>query len=158
MPYSVTIGTWSNMRRVKRKSNEGLNKIMKDIKIKLSLLWVARMLSGLQGDSTRLHDPMALNDLLAGTSAVQVTNELLVAMSVMFAVPIFMCFLSLTLKDNANRWANRVIGIAFAAFDLVFLGMALFVWRPFGYETVWSIVYPTFTVLIVWYAWRWPKQ
>jgi hypothetical protein len=131
---------------------------MRDVKIKLSILWIARMLSGLQGDSTRLHDPVALRDLLAGTSAVRVTNELLLVMSVVFAVPIFMCFLSLTLKDRANRWANRGIGIAFAAFDLVFLGLALFVWRPFGYETVWSIVYPTFTALIVWYAWRWPKQ
>lgn len=131
---------------------------MKDVKIKLSVLWVARMLSGLQGDSTRLHDPVALKDLIAGTSAVRITNELLVVMSVIFAVPVFMCFLSLTLKDKANRWANRGVGIAFAAFDLVFLGLALFQWGDFGYETIWSFVYPTFTLLIVWYAWRWPTH
>ncbi len=87
---------------------------MKDVKIKLSALWAARMLSGLQGDSTRLHDPVALKALLAGTSAVRVTNELLLAMSVVFAVPILMSVLSLTLKDKPNRWANRSIGIFFA--------------------------------------------
>ncbi|HEX6303894.1 MAG TPA: hypothetical protein VFZ76_06875 [Anaerolineales bacterium] len=38
------------------------------MKIKLSVLWVARMLSGLQGNSTRLHDLVALRDLVAGTS------------------------------------------------------------------------------------------
>ena len=103
---------------------------MEDVKIKLSALWAARMLSGLQGDSTRLHDPTALKELVAGTSAVPVTNELLLAMSIIFAVPIFMSFLSLTLKDKANRRVNRSIGIFFAAFDLIFLGLALFLW-PF---------------------------
>lgn len=130
---------------------------MKDVKIKLSALWAARMLSGLQGDSTRLHDPVALKDLIAGTTAVPVTNELLIVMSIIFVVPIFMSFLSLTLKDKANRLANRSIGIFFVVFDLTFLGMALFIW-PFSYETIWSLVYPVFTALIVWYAWKWPEQ
>jgi hypothetical protein len=115
------------------------------------------MLSGLQGDSTRLHDPVALKALLAGTSAVRVTNELLLAMSMIFAVPILMSVLSLTLKDKPNRWANRSIGIFFVAFDLIFLGLVLFQ-GSFSYETFWSFVYPVFTALVVWYAWKWPKQ
>jgi len=97
-----------------------------------------------------------MKDIMAGTSAVRVTNELLLTMSVIFAVPIFMSFLSLTLKDKANRWANRVLGLLFALFDLVFL--VVYARGPFGYETVWALVYPTFTVLVVWYSWRWPKQ
>jgi hypothetical protein len=130
---------------------------MKDVKIKLSALWAARMLSGLQGDSTRLHDPAALKEIVAGTSAVPITNELLLLMSIIFAVPILMSFLSLTLKDKVNRWANRSIGIFFALFDLVFLGLALFLWPFSAYETFWSIIYLVFTALVVWYAWTWPK-
>ena len=129
-----------------------------DVRIILSALWVARMLSGLQGDSTRLHDPVALKELLAGTSDVPVTNELLLVMSIIFVVPIIMSFLSLTLNDKANRWANRIIGIFFAAFDLVFLGLSLFLWSFSAYETFWSIIYLVFTALVVWYAWKWPKQ
>lgn len=128
-----------------------------DIRLKLSALWAARMLSGLQGDSTRLSDPVAMKKILAGTFTVPVTRELLVTMSVIFAVPIFMSFLSLTLKDKANRWANRVIGLFFALLDLAFLGWMLFI-GAVGYETVWSFVYLTFTGLIAWYAWRWPEQ
>ena len=131
---------------------------MKEVKIKLAVLWTARMLSGLQGDSTRLHDPVALKELVAGTSAVPVTNELLLAMSIIFAIPIFMSFLSLTLKDKVNRWANRGIGVFFAAFDLIFLGLSLLLWPFSAYETFWSIVYLVFTALVVWYAWKWPKQ
>jgi predicted membrane protein len=131
---------------------------MKDVKVKLSALWAARMLSGLQGDSTRLHDPVALKEIVAGTSAVQVTNQLLLVMSIIFAVPILMSFLSLTLKDKANRYANRSMGIFFALFDLVFLGLSLFLWPFSAYETFWSIVYLVFTTLVVWYAWTWPKK
>ncbi|MFC1799426.1 DUF6326 family protein [Candidatus Eisenbacteria bacterium] len=129
-----------------------------DVRIILSALWAARMLSGLQGDSTRLHDPVALKELVAGTSAVPVTNALLLVMSVIFAVPILMSFLSLTLKENANRWANRSIGIIFAAFDLAFLGMALFLWPFSAYEIFWSVMYLVFTILVVRYAWKWPRQ
>ncbi len=130
---------------------------MKDVKIKLSALWAARMLSGLQGDSTRLHDPVALKELTSGTSAVRITNELLLIMSIIFVVPIFMSFLSLTLKDKANCWANRSIGIFFVTFDFIFLGLALFLWPFSAYEIFWSIAYLVFTALIVWYAWRWPQ-
>ena len=129
-----------------------------DTKVKLSALWVARMLSGLQGDSTRLHDPVALQSIIGETGDMVISNELLLIMSVIFVVPIFMSFLSLTLKYPAVRRVNLTIGIFFAVFDLVFLGLALFLWRSTGYEIVWSIAYLVFTTLVVWYAWKWPKQ
>lgn len=131
---------------------------MREVRLKLSALWAARMLSGLQGDSTRLHDPAALRELVEGTSAVQVTSELLFLMSVVFAIPILMVILSLTLRDQANRWVNRIVGIAFAVFDVVFLGLTLFLWEFSAYETLWSFMYVVFTVLVVWYAWKWPRH
>ncbi len=139
-------------------ANKKPAKMRIDVRIILSALWAARMLSGLQGDSTRFHDPAALKELLAGSSTVPVTQGLLLVMSILFAVPIMMSFLSLTLKDKANRWANRSLGIFFALFDLVFLGLVLFVWPFSAYETVWSFVYFVFTASVVWYAWKWPQQ
>ncbi len=136
-------------------SNQKTARIMLDVRIILSALWAARMLSGIQGDAFRLSDPVALQSLIANTGDVVASSELLLVMSIIFVVPILMSFLSLTLKDKANRWANRSIGIFFAAFDLVFLGLALFVWRSAGYEIVWSFAYLVFTSLIVWYAWKW---
>jgi hypothetical protein len=132
--------------------------IMLDVRIILAALWVARMLSGIQGDTFRLSDPVALQSLIANTGAVVASRELLLVMSIIFVVPIFMSVLTLTLKYPVIRWANRIIGIFFALFDLVFLVLALFVWRSAGYEIVWSIAYLVFTILIVWYAWKLPKQ
>jgi hypothetical protein len=139
-------------------TNKKTARIMVDVKIILSALWAARMLSGLQGDSTRLSDPAVLQEMVAGATDVLVTNELLLVMSIIMAVPIFMSFLTLTLKDKANRWANLSIGIFFVAFDLIFLGLTLFLWKFTAYETFWSIIYLVFTALVVWYAWKWPKQ
>ena len=139
-------------------TNKKTARIMVDVRIILSALWAARMLSGLQGDSTRLQDPVALEEIIAGTGAVLVTNELLLVMSIIFVVPIFMSFLTLTLKYPVIRWANLIIGIFFAAFDLIFLSLALFLWQSTAYEIVWSIGYLVFTALVVWYAWKWPKQ
>jgi hypothetical protein len=129
-----------------------------DVKLKLSALWAARMLSGLQGDSTRLHDPVALRNLLEGTSGVQVTNGLLFIMSLIFVLPILMVVLSLTLPGRANRRANLSLGIAFAAFDLIFLAMTLFTWEFSAYEALWSVMYVVFTGLVVWYAWKWTGE
>ena len=84
---------------------------MEKARIILSALWAARMLSGLQGDSIRLSDPVALEEIITGTGAVLVTNELLLVMSIIMAVPIFMSFLTLTLKYPVIRWANLIIGI-----------------------------------------------
>jgi hypothetical protein len=128
---------------------------MEEVKIKLSALWAARMLSGLQGDVVRFMGPGKLEEFIEGTSGMTITNELLLVMSIIFMVPIFMSFLSLTLKDKANRWANRIIGIFFVVFDLGFL---IIFWEPPAYEIFWGFVYLVFTALVVWYAWKWPKQ
>jgi hypothetical protein len=136
-------------------TNKEAARNLPDVRIIIAVLWVARMLSSLNGDTYRLSDPVALKASLANTAPVVASSELLVVMSIIFVVPIFMSFLTLTLKNPAIRWANRIIGIFFAAFDLVFLGLALFVWRSAGYEIVWSIAYLVCTTLVVWYAWKW---
>ena len=138
--------------------NKTPTRIMVDVRIILSALWAARMLSGLQGDVVRFMAPGMLEEMITGVTDVPVTNELLVVMSIIFVVPIFMSFLSLTLKDKANRWANRSIGIFFVAFDLIFLSLSLFVFQIVAYEIIWGIVYLVFTALVVWYAWKWPTQ
>ena len=136
-------------------TNKKTARIVVDVKITLSALWAARMLSGLQGDVMRFMGPGKLEEFIEGTSGVTITNELLLVMSIIFVVPIFMSFLSLTLKDKVNRWANRSIGIFFVVFDL---GFCILFFGPPAYEIFWNFVYLVFTALIVWYAWKWPKQ
>ena len=130
---------------------------MEDVKIILSALWVAKMLSAFLGDVLRFTDPGVMEQVWSGESLIPLTQEMLLLMAIIMVIPIFMVFLSLTLKNKANRWANMSIGIFFVGFDLIFLISLL----PYGspaYEIFLGIVYLVFTALIVWYAWKWPKQ
>jgi hypothetical protein len=75
-------------------------------------------------------------------------------MSTIFVVPIFMSFLTLTLKSPVSRWANRIIGTFNAMIILAFWGNALVSRLP-GYEIVWYTAQLVFALLVVWYAWKW---
>lgn len=127
-----------------------------DVRIILSGLWIARALCGLQGDSTRFHDPVALNNLIDNTSDIPVTNMLLLVLSVILSLPIIMSVLSLTLKPKVNRGVNLGTGIFFVIFELFFL---VFVYSHGAvYEIFWGIGYFIFAFLVVLYAWKWPKR
>jgi hypothetical protein len=127
-----------------------------DVRIILAVLWIAGMLSSLNGDTYRLHDPVALKASLANTGPIVVSSELLLVTSIIFVVPIFMSVLTLTLKYPVSRWANRILGILYAMIILAFWVLA-FVLRSAGYEIVWSTAQLVFALLVVWYAWKWPK-
>jgi uncharacterized membrane protein HdeD (DUF308 family) len=130
---------------------------MENVKIKLSALWAARMLSGFLGDVLRFTDPGVMEQVWAGESLIPLSQGMLLLMSIIMVVPIFMVFLSLTLKYKANRWANIIIGTFFVVFDLIFL-ISLFPHGSPAYEIFLGIVYLVFTALVVWNAWKWPKQ
>ena len=74
-------------------------------------------------------------------------------MHVLWLIPLTMAFLSLTLKDSANRWASIIVGIVWAAIGILDLGETLIQ----GWLTL-ALVGVSKTVaaaLIVWYAYKW---
>ena len=68
-------------------------------------------------------------------------------------IPSLMVFLSLALPAKANRWTNIIVGILYI---FVMLGSAIGV--SWFYYIFGSIVEVVLFLLIVWYAWKWPKQ
>ena len=127
-----------------------------DVRIVLAVLWVAGMLSSLNGDTYRLSDPVALKLLIANTGAMVVSRELLLVMSMIFVGHIFMGVLTLILKYHVSHWANRIVGILYAVIILAFWVLG-FILKSASYEFVWSTAQLVFALLIVWYAWKWPK-
>jgi hypothetical protein len=130
---------------------------MLDVRIILAVLWVAGMLSSLNGDTYRLHDSVELKSYLANASSIKITPELLLVMSIIFVVPIFMSVLTLMLKYPLSRLANRIVGILYALIILGFWVLGLVLRSP-GYQIVWATAQLVFALLVVWYAWKWPKQ
>ena len=125
---------------------------MENIKIKLSALWAARVLAGVQGDVLRFLSEGFISDLLDGTTDVDITNELILGLGMLLSLPIIMTYLSVALETKWNRRLNLGLGTFFALFDLAFLLMIL---GDPAFEIYYGFLYFVFTALVAWNAWNW---
>ena len=126
--------------------------ITTDIKALLSTLWIFVLLNIIFRDIHEFVKPGFLEEVMAGTvNGVEITEGLMVVGWMMAEIPISMVLFSRVLKYQVNRWANIVMGTLTIAFvvsngagdlDDVFFAAAEFV----------------ALALIVWHAWKWPKQ
>jgi len=123
---------------------------MDEIKIKLSGIWIALMLTYLLGDVLRIFS----GDFSAGAiGEMQVSQGMYLGLAIIMVIPILMVFLSLTLKHKANRWANIGVAIFFFLFNAV--GLPTY---PAFYDQFLIVVGLVFNGLTVWYAWKWSEQ
>ncbi|GAI16800.1 unnamed protein product [marine sediment metagenome] len=120
---------------------------MEDVKITLSGLWIALMLTYFLGDVLRIFS----GDFKAGEiGGIQISQKMYLGMAILMVIPIVMVFLSLTLKYPLNRWANIIVAIFFFLFNII--GLPTY---PGAYDKFLIIVGLGFNVLTVWYAWKW---
>ena len=125
------------------------------VKIILSALWVARMLTGFVGDVLKFYEPGMVEQILIGeVDGMPLNQGFRLAAAIMFVLPVFMVYLSLTLPDKANRWANIIVALPFFALNLI----GELPTYEYAYRTFLVIVEMVFLALIVWYAWKLPKQ
>lgn len=126
-----------------------------NIKIRLSLLWVAVTLCYLYGDYFELYVPQKAAGLISGENLLNSPAKLFAA-SVLLAIPAIMVILSVTLKPRVNRSLNIIVGLFFTAIMLLIAFTSLTPWRAF--YVFLAIVESIITALIVWQAWKWPKS
>lgn len=120
---------------------------MVDVQIKLSGLWVALMLTYLLGDVLRIFS----GDFKAGEiGGMKMSQGMWLGIAVLMVIPVVMVFLSLTLNDPVNRWANIIVAIFFFVFNLI--GLPTY---PSAYDKFLILVGLVFNALTVWYAWKW---
>jgi len=125
-----------------------------NVKIKLAALWVAVNLLYLYVDVYSFFRPGIIEDAIAGKVwEFQITQVWLLGVIILMTIPSLMVFLSLTLSAKANRWANIIVGI----FEIVFVVSGV-IGESWVYYIFASIVEVVLLLLIVRYAWKWPKQ
>ena len=125
-----------------------------NVKIKLAALWVAVNLLFLYVDIYSFFRPGIIEDALAGKVwEFQITQVWLLGVIILMTIPSLMVFLSLTLPAKANRWTNIIVGI----FEIAFVVVPA-IGESWAYYIFASIVEVVLLLLIVWYAWKWPKQ
>ena len=106
------------------------------VKLKLAALWTATMFLFACGK-------------IAG---IEVTQAFLLAASVYVAIPSVMVFLSLALRPHVSRWTNLAVG---ALYVLTIIASAI--GESWVYSIFLSILGVALVLLIVWFAWNWPR-
>jgi len=124
-----------------------------NIKTKLAGLWVILMFFYLYNDVFSLFQPGNIEKIIAGE--IEMNQALLLGAAILMAIPSLMVFLSLTMKAKANRWANIIAGIFLAG---VLLTTTLVPGELWAYYALYMIIEGVLIALIIWYAWKWPKQ
>jgi hypothetical protein len=139
---------YRSKKEIKMNTKKETARKLPDVRIILAVLWVAGMLSSLNGDTYRLS---------AMTKPLGVSSELLSVFAVVLVGHVFMSGLTLTLKSSVSRWANRIIGIFYAMIIFCFWVNAFVSQLP-GYEIVWATAQLVFALMVVWYAWKWTNS
>jgi hypothetical protein len=124
------------------------------VKLKLAALWAATMFLFAYGDLFTLYRADKVREILGGEIAgIDVTGAFLLAVSVYVAIPSVMVFLSLALRPSASRWTNLAVGAVYA---LTIVASA--VGEGWAYSIFLSVLEVALVLLIVWFAWNWPRR
>jgi Family of unknown function (DUF6326) len=120
---------------------------MVDVRVTLSGLWVAVMLTYLLGDSLRVFAGQFVAGEIQGKP---VSQGMWVLIAALMLIPIIMLVLCLTLPYPAIRWVTLVAAAFLVVFNLAGL--------PYegAFDNFLIVVSLVFCGLIVWYARTWP--
>ena len=120
---------------------------MEDIRLILSGLWIALMLTYLLGDVLRVY----AGDFTAGKMGnMKISQAMMLFMAMLMLIPILMVILSLILGYPLIRWVTIIAAIFMFGFNIVGLP---------GYQGWYDkfliAVGLIFNILTIWYAWFW---
>lgn len=126
-----------------------------NIKIKLAALWASVTFCYLYGDYFELYTPGKIDSLLTGKNILDSPTKVLIA-SMILAISSIMVAASILLKPKINRILNIIFGLFFTLM-MVFIGInSMTEW--YSFYVFLAFVESVLTFLIVWYAFKWPKQ
>jgi len=123
-------------------------------KTRIAVLWVFMAVAMSAHSSFAAMVPDGLDKIISEMEAAGA--GMWVFMACFWLVPLWLAFLSMTLRDSANRWVNFVLGIIFTLLNIWHLIEHLAEPSVQQILIVGSTV--VVTALIAWYAWKWPKE
>ena len=120
---------------------------MENMKVTLSIIWIAVMLTYLLGDVIRI---FAGDVILGEIDGAKFTQGMGLGIAALMVTPILMVVLSLALPQNVNRWANIIVAVLWFLFNLAGI-------RGYAghYDKFLLAVSMVFNVITVWFAWKW---
>ena len=132
-------------------------------KIRIVVLWV------IAAEAYSAHmimvtiDPVSMKKMLEWGATIDAGGWLFAA--IYWLIPLWLAFVTITVKGSSNRWANFVLGIIATLLNIYHFfmcGVPLVQPVLFSEPTAHHILLlgsaVVATALITWYAWKWPKQ
>jgi hypothetical protein len=102
-----------------------------------------------------LYVPHKVRGLISGNNLLNSPAKLFAA-TVLLAIPALMVFISIILKPQINRLLNIFFGTVYSAIMILIAFTSLTEWRAF--YVFLAIVESIITILIICYAWTWPRE
>jgi Family of unknown function (DUF6326) len=134
------------------------SRVLEDVRIgvrlKISALWIATLFLFAYGDIFGLLKPGRIEEVMGGEiSGIKITEVFLFAVSVYIAIASVMVFLTLVLRPSVVRWTNIVLPVPY-----IVSIVASAIGETSAYFVFLSIVESALLLLIIWYAWTWPRR
>ncbi len=141
-------------RRGVTSSSSTLEDVRVGVRLKISALWIAMLFLFAYGDIVGFFNPGQIEEVISGEiSGIEITQVFLLAVSVYIAIASVMIFLSLVLRPTVCRWTNIVLAILYSV-SIV----ASAIGETDAYYLFLSTAEIAMLLLIVRYAWTWPRQ
>lgn len=126
-----------------------------NIKLRLSALWTSLMALYVYGDYFELYVPGKIEKLINVEDKLD-SPTLLLAASILIAIPAVMIALSILLKPKINRLLNIIFGVLLTLIVLLVGSVSLSEW--YSFYVLYAFLEAIITISIVWSAWKWPKE
>ncbi|KFF11460.1 DUF6326 family protein [Flavobacterium hydatis] len=126
-----------------------------NVRIKLSALWASVMFCYIYGDYFSLYVPNKIQGFVSGDNILDNPVKLFAA-TILMVIPSLMIFLSILLKPKLARLLNIIFGIIYTAIMLLIAATTIAPWWAF--YVFLALVESVITILIVWQAYKWPRQ
>ena len=131
-----------------------LEDIKVNVKLKLAALWASFMFLYIYVDYFALYMPGKIEGILAGKVFVFDITYVFITIAMTFVIiPVLMIFLSVVLPAKVNRWTNIIVATVFIPYMLFNLAGEAWVHMYLA-----AAVEVVLLLLIISYAWKWPKQ
>lgn len=135
-------------------SQKALEDIKVNVKLKLAALWASLMFLYIYVDYFGLYKPGYIEGLIAGKVwKFEISQAFLLVGLASVTIPALMIFLSVALSAKLNRWTNIIVAAVYIPFTLFNLAG-----EDWNYMTFGAVVEVVLLLLIICYAWNWPKR
>ena len=127
-----------------------------NLKTRILVLWVFMAASITAEVALYLYEKGQIENIISGEAGI--TSGNLVLWTCRWLIPFVLAFLTVSLGDKANRITNLVLGAIFTVFNIFQFIMRLATGQELPAFLIIIIISSIVaSVLILWYAIRWPK-